>query len=406
MARRCNEDKIIDHGAVGPTDRSTASSTEGCGVTGTERVIVRDADYAERSMDLAVEGILERYPFDFRGKTVLVKPNMAAQCRIERAATTHPALIRAVVKALKRRAAKRIIVGDNPGATAYGANERCARITGIMDAAGDTYVNLAERPVGVEVNSRHVDHVYLSSEFFECDYFINLPKLKGHSHAFMTGSVKNLYGMCVGGEKSRLHVIGKNPRIFAEILVDIFQSRPPDLTIMDAVIAMEGNGPTNGTPRHVGKVLAGSNGFALDAVCARMVGYAVRRVMTLEVGRERGLWSGRIDSIPVEGEIPRIKKFKPPFTFGAYAVFGRTMSPFISCLPRIVRDKCRKCGVCASHCPVQACTFREGEFPFVDKARCIKCYCCQEFCPHDAIMLDGRMFRLTKLMARIRADDR
>jgi len=364
-----------------------------------EEVRILDAEYSEPSMDTAVERILEGEPVDFSGKTVLVKPNMAAPCKVEKAVTTHPSLIRAVVKALRRRNAKRVMVGDNPGATAFGINERCARKTGILDAAGDCYVNMMERPRQMEIGSQHLDQVNISSEFFECDYFINLPKLKGHSHSFMTGAVKNLYGMCVGGEKSRLHVLGKNPRVFAEILVDVFSSRAPDLNIMDAVVCMEGNGPTNGTPRDVGKVIASTNGFAMDAVCAKITGYAMKRIKTLEVGKDRGLWSGDPDSIRIEGAVPRVMKFKPPFTFGAYTIFSRTMSPFISCLPKIREDKCKKCGICASHCPVNCCTHQEGEFPVIDKTTCIKCYCCQEFCPHDGIALNGRMFRLATIMA-------
>ena len=159
----------------------------------------------------AVERILEDLPQEFGGKTVLVKPNMTAQCRVEKAATTHPTLIKAIVKALERRGAKKIMVGDNPGATAFGINEKCARTTGILGAAGDHYVNLMERPKDIEINSALLDHVNVSSEFFECDYFINVPKLKGHAFAYLSGAVKNLYGMCVGGEKSRLHVLGKDP---------------------------------------------------------------------------------------------------------------------------------------------------------------------------------------------------
>jgi len=367
-----------------------------------EKVWMLEASYEEASMDRVVEHILEGVHMDFRGKTVLVKPNMAAQCRIEKAATTHPALIQAMVKALKRRDAAAIMVGDNPGATAYGVNEKCARTTGILHAAGDCYVNLMQRPRNIEIHSRHLDCVNISSEFFECDYFINLPKLKGHSHSFMTGSVKNLYGMCVGGEKSRLHVRGKNPRVFAEILVDVFSSRVPDLNIMDAVVGMEGNGPTNGTPREVGRIAASTNGFALDAVCAKMIGYGAQKIKTLEVGKERGLWSGDLDSVEIEGEVPRVKRFKPPFTFGAYAIFSQTMSPFISCLPKIRKDSCKKCGICASHCPVDACTHEKERFPEIDKGLCIKCYCCQEFCPHDAIALTGTMFRLARVMAGIK----
>ena len=364
-----------------------------------QEVLILDADYTESSVDSAMEQIFESIPPDIAGKTVLVKPNIAAPFKMDRAVTTHPSLVRAVVRALERRNAKKIVVGDNPGATAYGINEKCARVTGILDAAGGYYLNFMQRPKPTQINSKHLDRVNISSEFFEYDYFINLPKLKGHSHSYMTGAIKNLYGMCVGGEKSRLHVLGKNPRVFAEILVDVFSTRTPDLNIMDAVVCMEGNGPTNGTPRGVGKILASTNGFALDAVCAKMAGFTMHRIKTLEVGKERGLWSGDPDSIEIKGTLPKIRKFKPPYTFGAYTIFSRTMSPFISCLPRVTDDKCKKCGVCASHCPVYACTHQEGEVPVIDKAKCIKCYCCQEFCPHDAIALNGRMFRLATLMA-------
>ena len=369
-----------------------------------EKVMVQDAEYNDDSMNAAIERVFENTPLDFGGKTVLVKPNMAAQTKVEKAATTHPVLIKAVVKALKRRGAKKIMVGDNPGATAFGINEKCAKITGILDAAGDHYVNMMKNPRDVEIKSKHLDHVNISSEFFETDYFINLPKLKGHAHAFLTGSVKNLYGMCVGGEKARLHVIGKDPKTFAEVLVDLFQAKTPDLNIIDAVIGMEGNGPTNGTPRHVGVIAASMNAFALDAVCAKIVGYNRDRIKTLEVGAERGLWSGNMESVEIDGKLPNIKKFKPPRTFGAYAIFGQIMSPFNSCLPNIHNKKCKKCGLCAKQCPVHSCTIEKGEYPKIEKASCIKCYCCQEFCPADAISLDGMMFKFTNFLASTKRD--
>lgn len=84
-----------------------------------QEVLIMDADYSESSVDSAVEQVLERVPADVAGKTVLLKPNIAGPFKMDRAVTTHPSLVKAVVKALKRRNAKKIIVGDNPGATAY-----------------------------------------------------------------------------------------------------------------------------------------------------------------------------------------------------------------------------------------------------------------------------------------------
>ncbi len=372
-----------------------------------DKVMIADADYSEASMDSVVERALDAYAPDLSGKSILVKPNILAQFKPERGATTNPALVKAVVKALKKRNPKKIMVGDNPGATAFGINEKCAKMTGILDAAGDCYVNLMERPKVVDIGSPYLETVNISSEFFECDYFINLPKLKGHCHAYMTGCVKNLYGMCVGAEKARLHVIGKDPRRFAEVLVDVYSTRMPDLHIMDAVVAMEGSGPTNGPLVDVGKVLAGTNGFTLDAVCAKMVGYDIDYIKTLVIGQERGHWSGDVSAIELDGEIPIIEKFKPPSTFqrlSSYSVFSRFISPFNSRLPKIDKKKCKKCGLCAGHCPISACVFTKGEVPTIDKKECIKCYCCQEFCPHDAISLDGMMFKLTNFLAQTRRD--
>ena len=150
-------------------------------VSNREDVLIMDADYGESSMDAAVEQIFESLPADVAGRTVLVKPNIAGPFKMHRAVTTHPALVKAVVKALERRNPKTIIVGDNPGATAFGINEKCARITGIRDAAGDHYVNFMKRPKPTAIHSKHLDQVNISSEFFECDYFISLPKLKAHS---------------------------------------------------------------------------------------------------------------------------------------------------------------------------------------------------------------------------------
>ena len=365
-----------------------------------ETVLIRDACYS--GMDAPVEAALEASCLDFHGKTVLLKPNMAAQCPPDRAATTHPSLIASVIKALVRRGTRKIMVGDNPGATAYGINEKCARTTGILDAAGDHYVNFSRRPRTVRIDSPFLETVNLSSEFFECDTFINLPKLKAHCHAFLSACVKNLYGICVGGEKSRLHALGTNPKTFAEILVDVFQTRIPDLNIVDGVVGMEGNGPTNGKPRQVGKIVAGTNAFAVDAVCADMVGFRQGKVLTLRVGEQRGLWSGDLSGLRVEGTYPRIGKFQPPVTFGAYTVFNRIMSPYINCLPVVDVNHCKRCGTCASVCPVGSCTQAEGQFPKIESTKCIKCYCCQEFCPQDAVRLTGRMFRLTGLMAGIR----
>ena len=131
-----------------------------------EKVMIMDADYSDEAMDPVIERILDNLAPDLSGKTVLVKPNILAQFKAERGATTNPAVVKAVVKALKKRNPKKIMVGDNPGATAFGINEKCAKLSGILDAADGCYINLMERPKVVEINSKYLDKVNISSEFF------------------------------------------------------------------------------------------------------------------------------------------------------------------------------------------------------------------------------------------------
>ena len=122
-------------------------------------VLVIDADYSQ--MDKAVETILQAFPLSFAGKKVVIKPNILGPYPEEKGITTHPSLIRALVAALKKRGAS-CLVGDNPGASGYAANERCAGISGILNAADGCFINFAKETVQVETKSRWVKKLAVS----------------------------------------------------------------------------------------------------------------------------------------------------------------------------------------------------------------------------------------------------
>ena len=350
-------------------------------------VLVVEAEYPR--MDGVVEKILETFPLSWKGKRVLIKPNMLGPYPPEKGITTHPSLIRSLVKALRRREAT-CMVGDNPGLNGYAANERCARVSGILDAAEGAYVNLARESVQVSGKSALVDKLVVSKAVLEADLLINVPKFKTHVQTRITGAVKNMFGILVGAEKARVHLSVPRPRQFSEALVDIYQIRVPDLTIMDAVVGMEGNGPSSRDLRPVGKVLASLNGVSLDGLMAAMMGFPAKTVDYLDIAGERGL--GEIDParMEIQGSWEPLPGFRSPLSFISRGWLGTWVNkllyrPLVKPRLKVRGDLCAQCGVCVEHCPAQALS--SGEIPQLDEKKCISCYCCCELCPHQAFEL-------------------
>ncbi len=347
-----------------------------------------------------IERIFECFPLEVKDRKVLVKPNLLGLFTPDKAVTTHPSLVRSVVQCLKRRGAC-VTVGDNPGLRGYGDNERIARFTGIHDAVEDCYQNIAKRSTQVTLKNRRNDSVLVSTAVLESDLIVSLPKLKTHMLTQITCGIKNTFGYLVGGEKTKLHSLSHAGRDFCETIVDVFSIRPPDLTIVDAVVAMQGSGPSAGDPREIGKLYAGRDAVLVDLFTAGLIGVPPERLHQLHIAKERGLLSKTVEALKIEGSWKPVQNFAMPSTFKS-AVGHR----FFSTLGSLIRwgtkleadhDKCIKCGLCAKQCPVEA--IKMNPYPEFGKG-CITCYCCHEICPHGAIHESGLMRYPRKLWAK------
>jgi len=322
------------------------------------------------------------------GSTVLVKPNLLMSKEPEYGITTHPEVVRAVIRILKEINCK-IIVGDGPSVWGrYIENvDEVYNITGISSVCREENVQL------VNFDRRRMrDKFPLTVWLDECDYLISLPKFKTHEFTLITGAIKNLFGLVSGTYKTELHKNYFTPSEFAKVLVDICQEARPALTIIDGILAMEGDGPaTSGKARRLNLLLGGADCVALDTVMAKIMGIKAREVLTTKEAVRRGLGEGQLSKIKIQGEdIDKlnIKPFILPITSmrinSLAGPLNKIVKRLIRYYPYSLAAKCTRCGHCVNVCPKKCITLKKRGIT-VDYKQCIACFCCQEACPAAAI---------------------
>ncbi|OGP14380.1 MAG: hypothetical protein A2052_09895 [Deltaproteobacteria bacterium GWA2_54_12] len=337
-----------------------------------------------------------------RGERVLVKPNLLAAKPPEAAVTTHPQVVRAVLALLKDAGAAPV-VGDSPG---LGSARKAAEKGGILAVClemGVELIELKELLIADNPKGRTFKKLEVAREAVECGAIINVPKLKTHAQMYLTMAVKNMFGCVPGKLKPQWHLsAGVQSQSFASMLLDLCQFLSPRLSIMDAVIAMEGNGPGNGEPRHVGLIFAGESPVALDMTAAAVVGASVDDVPLLKAARLMDMFDAEPSNIRVLGESVegvRVAGFRfpplssPNFTERLPKFIDRPLRKALTGRPHIEDKKCTLCGICVSVCPAEVME-NTGRIE-ITYDKCIRCYCCQEMCPEGAISVrDGWLKRL------------
>ncbi|HEY6837109.1 MAG TPA: DUF362 domain-containing protein [Geobacteraceae bacterium] len=335
------------------------------------------------------------------GERVLLKPNMLSAKPPEKAVTTHPAILGAVI-ALVREAGGIPLVGDSPG---IGSQHRVAERSGMLRVVEESGAQFVPFDETAEVAGKGTFRRFeLARPYLEADRVINLPKLKTHEMMTLTCGVKNLFGAVVGTAKAGWHLkAGADRDLFARLLLEIYELRPPDLTIVDAVTAMEGDGPGSGDPRHVGLLLAGENPIAVDTIAAEIAGIPKRLLYVERAAQRLGLDGADRATITTTGlplDQARVPDFRLPHIsdvqFGLPAFLKNRLRHYLTSRPAAIEEKCRLCGVCRDACPPRAITIEGGKLHF-DYHRCIRCFCCRELCPDGALTVrEGALLKIIK----------
>lgn len=379
----------------------------------TEVAIAGCGDYSAEHCRAALEQVLAPLGgLDWvqPGMRIVLKANLVSFLKPEAAGTTHPGILAALTELLRARGAV-VIIGDSPGGLYTGAYvNRIYAITGMKQVQGARLNDNFAVAQATFPQARRARTFSYTAYLDDCDAIINVCKLKTHGMMGLSAAAKNMFGAVPGTVKPEYHFRYPEAMDFAHMIVDLDEYFRPRLQIVDAVVGMEGNGPTSGTPRPIGCILAGHSPHAVDLLCARLIGLPAERIPTLRAAWERGLAPKTVEELEIAGDwrqfvvsdyqiLPghRDTQFRPR----SGGVWGK-MSAWVirkamGSEPALDKKRCIGCEVCRKVCPADAITMERGK-PQIHRQKCIRCFCCQEFCPHGAMVV--RRSAIAKLLSR------
>ncbi|MFX1394475.1 MAG: DUF362 domain-containing protein [Promethearchaeota archaeon] len=377
--------------------------------------LVKLNDYHPENIKNALKSVIELLEIKdfFNNKSILLKPNALAPIKN---AITSIEIIAELIKLLRNETnAKKIIVGDSTMTKKLTSiTFRISKIKEKCMEENTAIVNFFESErIKVKLyNPKHEieENIYLPKDVIDADLIINLPKLKTHKGYVYTGAIKNFFGLL--GNKMNMHMTHKNKIDFQGMLADIYfaveetnkTNLPKVLTIMDAVIAMEGKGPRSGKPRKVGLIIAGFNSAAVDIVGYSLMNGNPSDLEAINSLAKRTHLPVDISQLNIVGEkdISKfiVKNFKKPkiatvkkAIVPEHGLYSKITKKLMSISIKIKRKKCLLCEECIKHCPAEALV-RKSEKIVIDRDKCIECFCCGESCPNDAISAKHYIFRI------------
>ena len=331
------------------------------------------------------------------GMRVGIKANLVSAMAPDKAGTTHPVLLSALCEMIAEKGAS-VIIGDSPGGL-YNA----AFVGRVYTVSGMTEVEHATLNRDFSQKEAHFPEGKVLKSFTytayldEVDLIINFAKLKSHGMMGMSAAAKNMFGTIPGVIKPEYHYRFPKYEDFADMLLDLDEYFHPVLSIIDAVVGMEGNGPTAGTPKKIGCLLASHSPHTLDAVAARLLGFEPSEIPTLAAAMRRGLLPENVNDVLLFGSLDelyvkdfervierRSLRFTGDGSKPLKRFFGTLAGKILQTRPKLKHDLCVGCGICRDICPAHAIKIEKKKAK-IDKSACIRCFCCQEFCPKSAM---------------------
>lgn len=336
---------------------------------------------------------------DPSGKKVLLKPNVLLDAEPERCISTHPVVIEAMIRFLQSKGAT-VFVGDSPSVHLQNFSPEKCGIADVCRRKGATWVDFREAPVEKQLRKAKIR---IASIVDKADLIISLPKFKNHELVYFTGAIKNTLGLVPGFNKAKQHALYQSRNSFGEFLVDLSETVLPHYFLMDAVTGMEGPGPANGMPKHVGLLMGSSNPLVLDIVASQVAGYEPLVIPTNKTAFFRKKWMTSLEDMQYDGpsiEEIKVKGFtKVPVSSNSnisLQFIMRRIKPLrkLERRPVFVHQNCTGCLKCVKICPVNAISANKTKVNHIDltDSRCIRCFCCAEVCTDNAVEVRRKVF--------------
>jgi len=328
---------------------------------------------------------------------VLLKPNFLSVVEKGSPVITHYAMFEAVIRIVKEYSSN-IVFGDSPGS---GDGRKAAERSGLMEVAsryGVSFVDFNDEAHVELKNPLMYKFWNVARSAYEADVVISLPKLKTHAMMYYTGAVKNQFGCIPGLQKASWHTKLPDAVNFSKMLLDLNSVVKTSFAILDGIVAMEGNGPRNGTPKQMDTIIMGRSLTAVDSTAVRLIGYDdVLAIPVLKVAYDTK-WGAVIpEEIEVLGEKiqdMKCKNFKISRNAKVINFLSPSLNKFVASLtapnPVVIAEKCIGCRKCDEVCPERpkVISFVKHNNKLIPKwnySNCIRCFCCQELCPQGAI---------------------
>ena len=364
-----------------------------------------DYEQAEACIRALVEQMGGMGRFVRPGERIVLKANLLRAAPPESAICTHPAVVEAVARLVKEAGGTPVIC-DSPGGALHkeavlrSLYEKTGMAAAAAAAGAELSIDSSTRTVSLP-EGKVLRQAEIITPVAEADGVIDLCKMKTHVLMSMTGAVKNLFGVIPGLSKVGYHATHPDHATFADVLLDLTGYVKPRLSLMDGILAMEGDGPgSSGTPRQAGLLLAAANPLALDTAAGAIMNLPRQDNPVLLAAERRGLTPCRMEDVELIGgtvEELRMADYKFPASTKSNLMdflgplarpAERLCKKALSQTPRIDGAKCVGCGICAKSCPGQAIAMTApGKKAHIDQKDCIRCYCCHELCPQRAVEL-------------------
>lgn len=362
--------------------------------------IIRCRDYETKQVYDAVKRCVDLIggidKFVHPGMKVLLKPNLLSARPPEDVVDTHPEVVRAVSR-LVRKAGGEVKVGDSPGG--YGKNiDEVFERSGMKQMAVEESIELVKFTI-----SRSIDGIPISRHVLDSDCVISIPKLKTHSVTVLTAAIKNMFGTIPGLAKTACHAKAPKEEDFAKVIAKVHSISRPHLTIVDGILAMEGDGPGAGIPRKMNFVMASTDAVAIDSCIAAIIGLEPFDILVTKEAYKLGLGEADLSRIEILGDDMNsfvVTDFKLPQTTPLKLIpktIANSIAAMIKFKPYIHSNVCTRCNLCKISCPVNAITIEE-DFCKIDYKKCVRCLCCHEVCPYKAITIKRNI--LTRMILR------